>query len=570
MKKIKLYLIFLLPLLFITNTTFSQKISPYFFGQCAWMPDSIGSKKYSGKLNSKWKDIKNSNAKIIRYGGIGVDENMPTYHQYIEMIDSIRTNGMEPMIQVPFFNGKYTAVQAAEIVKYVNITKGKNIKYWIIGNEPDHVYGYTSSSQIASYFKVFASAMKAVDPSIKTIGPEMVNYNSKIINGLTTSGGPDDITGTDEAGRYYLDVISFHNYPFDGSQSRSMVITKLTGPKEFEDNLATLNTRIADCNNAHGRTGDNSLKIAITEANVNWKNSEWDNLYGAGATSFIGGQFWAEMMGVALKQNVEFFNFWSVIEGNDETLNLGYIDKFNGNKQPTFHHFKMMSDNFKGVYCNGTDNLDDVKSFGSKDTDETVVMILNQSQDINYNYTLRLNKGEISGNDTLKLNIDADLDKEYYDTINNQTSILLVFDKSGSIVKKCEYNIEMHAGVNLPPSCNTYTRQSQLTTEDTSNISDTSATSVIPARLPGLKVYPNPVKDNFTVDFIAASTAEEKAAIKMIDQTGRIVISKEFDLLEGQIKEKVELNKYSIAAGIYILQLTSGNDVYNSRIILTK
>ena len=557
MKKFKLYIIVILHLLFLTHQTFSQKISPYFFGQCAWMPDSIGSKKYSGKLHSKWKDIKNSNAQIIRFGGIGVDENMPTNHQYIEIIDSIIANGMEPMIQVPFYNGKYTASQAAEIVKYINIIKGKNIKYWIIGNELDHVYGYTSSSQIASYFKTFASAMKAVDPSIKTIGPEMARYNTKIIDDLTTPHGPDDITGKDDAGRYYLDIISFHTYPFNGSQSRSSVISNLTDLGKFQDNLSSLNSRITNSNNAHGRTGSNTLKMAVTEANVNWQNNESDNLYGVGANSFIGGQFWAEMMGIALKEGVEFFNFWSVVEGNNQALNIGYIDRFSGNRQPTFHHFKMMSDNFKGEHCDGITNLADIKSFGSKNTDQIVVMILNQSGN-NYNYTLRLNTGTVSGNSVLKININANVDLEYTDVINNQSSILLVFDVDGNIIKKCDYNIEVHASANLPPSCNTYTKKSTPTIATTS------------AGPPGLKVYPNPAKDDFTVDYTAGHATEEKVAIKMIDQTGKVIISKELDLLEGQIKEKVELRDYSISSGIYVLQLTSGNDVYNSRIILTK
>ena len=552
----------ILLLLIISDKTFSQKISPYFFGQNAWMPDSIGSKKFSGQLHQKWNDIKSSGAQIIRFGGIGADGNMPTNYQYIKMIDSIRANGMEPMIQVPFFNGQYNASQAAAIVQYINITKGRNIKYWIIANEPDHVYKYTNSSQVASYFKPYASAMKAVDPSIKIVGPETAWYNTNIINGLTTPGGPDDITGTDGAGRYYVDIVTFHTYPFDGSQTRSSVISQLTESGKFQDNLSALNSRIVNCNNVHGRTGDNALKTAVTEANINFKNSESDNLYGVGANSFIGGQFWVEMLGIGMKKGLAFFNFWSVIEGNTQALNIGYIDRSSGDRKPTFYHFKMMSENFKGTSCDGTDNQTNVKVFGSKDAEQISVMILNQNQSGNYNYTLRLNTGTVSGNNALKINVNADLEKEYTDVINNQSSVLLVFNMAGNIIKKCEYKLDGHASANLPPSCVTF--------EDTTSTGLPTSILTTPAASPELKVYPNPVKDNFTVDYTTANTTEEKVAIKMIDQTGRIVISKEFDLLEGQIKEKIELNEYSIASGIYILQLTSGNDVYNSRIILAK
>src|SRR5436190_13794163 len=209
------------------NMMEAQTIPTNFFGQNAWMPDSVGNVKYYGKLRQNWGKIRDSKAAIVRFGGIAPDNHMPTNFQYIQMIDSIRAKGMEPILQVPFHRGAYTAQQAAAIVQYVNVTKGKNVLYWIIGNEPDLDYAYTSASQVAAYFKPFASAMKAVDPGIKIIGPECAWYNTGIINGLTTPGGPDDITGKDAAGRYYVDIISFHYYGFNGTQSRNDVMTKL-------------------------------------------------------------------------------------------------------------------------------------------------------------------------------------------------------------------------------------------------------------------------------------------------------------------------------------------------------
>ena len=444
-----LFFILLLISLYIN----AQTISPLFFGQNAWMPDSIGSVKYYGQLHKKWQDIKKSSAAVIRFGGIGADKNKPTNYQYIQMIDSIRNNGMEPIMQVSFNNNQYTAAQAADVVRYINVTKAKNIKYWIIANEPDHVYGYTSSSQVAPYLKSFSYAMKDVDPSILLIGPECAWYNTGIINGLTTPGGSDDVTGKDNKGRYIMDYISFHTYPFNGSQTRESVISNLTASGKFNDNLVALNARLNNCNSFHGRSGTNAVKIAVTEANIDYQNSSSDNLYGNGAMSFIGGQFWAEMMAVALKNKVEIFNFWSVIEGNTIALNIGYIDKFTGYLQPSYHHFKLMAENFKGAFCNGTDNQLDVKAFGSKDNSTVSVMILNQNLTTNYNYTLRMNNNTVSGSNPLKINIDASIDKEYTDLISSQSTTLLVFDLSGNLIKKCEYSLNKHASANLPPNC---------------------------------------------------------------------------------------------------------------------
>jgi hypothetical protein len=434
----------------------SQTISPMLFGQNAWMPDSIGTKRYWGQLHSKWNDIKSSGATVIRFGGIAPDDDRPTNFQYIQMIDSIRAKGMEPILQVPYFNGKHTAAQAAEIVRYVNVTMKKNVKYWIIGNEPDHVYKHTSSSQVAPYLRSFSFAMKDVDPNIKIIGPETAWYNSGILHGLTNPGGSDDVTGKDSKGRWILDIISFHTYPFNGSQSRADVVNYLSSPGKLRDNLATLNGRISNCNNHHKRIGDNLLQVAITEANICFKNSSSDNLYGNGAMSFIGGQFWAEMLAVSMNQNVSIFNFWSVVEGNNVDLNIGYIDKFSGNRQPSWHHFRLMADHFKGAYAHGTDNQANVKAFGSKSSTQVAVLILNQSSSTNHNYTLRLNTSEVSGSNTLKINIDAGISREHSGTIQNQSSTLLVFDPAGNLMKRCEYKLSGHANNNLPPACTNF------------------------------------------------------------------------------------------------------------------
>lgn len=440
---------------FIYGSAFSQAISPVFFGQNAWMPDTVGTKVLYGKLHTKWGDIKGSGAQIIRFGGIAPDESMPTNYQYIKMIDSVRARGMEPIIQVPYHKGQYTASQAAAIVKYINITKAKKIKYWIIANEPDLGYSY-NASQIAPYIKSFASAMKAVDPTIKTIGPECAWYNHPIYDALTTPGGPYDVTGKDANGRYYIDIISFHTYPFNGTQTRSSVITKLTEAYSLSDNLAALNTKLANAANYHGRTSS-PIKVAITEANVNYVNSSTDNLYGSGANSFIGGQFWAEMCGISLKHGVEFINFWSVLEGNNNELNIGYLDRSTGAKKPTYYHFQMMAQNLKGNYANGTDNQVNVKAFGSKNSSQIAVMVLNQDLASNFNYTVRLDKNAVSGTNALKVNIDAGIAKENIGVIAAQSSLMLVFDPSGNLIKKIEYKLSGHADANLAPTVTHFT-----------------------------------------------------------------------------------------------------------------
>jgi hypothetical protein len=440
----------------------AQPISPLFFGQNAWMPDSIGNKRYWGQLHNKWNDIQQSGAAVIRFGGIAPDQEKPNNFQYLRMIDSIRNKGMEPILQVPYYNGKYSAAEAAEIVRFINIEKKKNIQYWIIGNEPDHVYKLNHSSQVAPYIRAFSFAMKDKDPSIKIIGPETAWYNSSIINGLTTPGGTDDITGKDSKGRFITDIISFHTYPFDGTQKREDVISHLMSPHRFNDNLKSLSARIRSCNNHHNRIGSQELKISVTEANINYRNIESDNLNGNGVNSFIGGQFWAEVIGIALSHEVEFINFWSVIEGNNNSLNIGYIDKFSGKKQPVYHHFKLLADNINGNFSLGTSNNNLVKTFGSKDSSVVCVMVMNQSNSNNYNYILNLNKSLPATSHTIKLTTDANINASYTDHIQNQSSVMLLFDHKGNLLKKCEYRLNGHADKDLPPECILYAPQAAI------------------------------------------------------------------------------------------------------------
>jgi hypothetical protein len=449
------------PLLFVLafivpQIDFAQAISPRLFGQNAWMPDTIGTNVIYGKLHNKWAKVSESGAKMVRFGGITADRDMPTNYQYIKMIDSIRAKGMEPIIQVSYHNGDHTASQAAQLVQYINVTKGRNVKYWSIGNEPDLEYSFTSAAQVAAYIKPFASAMKAADPNIKIIGPETAWYNQTIINGLTTPGGPNDITGVDNAGRYYVDIISFHTYPFNGTQTRAQLISKLTAVPGFDSNLNALSARVASCNVAHNRTGTNALKTAVTELNVNYQNSSSDNLNGTGVNSFIGGQFVAEMFGLGMKNNVDIMTMWSVIEGNSTALNIGYLDRVTGDKKPMYHHFNMMSSHFSGNYISSVSTQTNVKVFSCQTSSLTTVMIMNQDQSSDFSYAVRLDNSVITATNPLKINVNAGIPQMYYNIIPNQSSVLLQFNAQGSIVKKVTYTIAQ-ALANLSPTVSVYT-----------------------------------------------------------------------------------------------------------------
>ena len=110
-------------------------IAPLFFGQNAWMPEWIG-------LAHKWGDLERllcgaayvpgapcepaevqaSGVQAMRYGGKSVDKNWDdgvSPGQYLTMVDNLRANGIEPILQVPYHDGAFTSV-AAGLVATVN------------------------------------------------------------------------------------------------------------------------------------------------------------------------------------------------------------------------------------------------------------------------------------------------------------------------------------------------------------------------------------------------------------------------------------------------------------------
>jgi hypothetical protein len=424
-------------------------IPPHFFGINAWMPAKIANDDKGGKLEQKWLEIEASGVKIMRYGGIAVDSDANpdltiVRNQYLALVDSMRSRGIEPLLQVPYWGGTYTAQQAAALVSFINgAPNSRGVKYWSIGNEPDlnqtnYPYKPVTTAKIAGYIRSFSAAMKAVDPTIKILGPELTWGDPALMDPLTTcTGTGDDITGTDpNTGRYYIDIISFHTYHgFDGGQSRSEVIGTLAPTGGFQQRLGALKTRLTGC---HNRTGLNAILIALTETNVNYQNTNdyesGSDIDGVDAKSFLGGQFWAETLGVCLQYGVDFVNFWSVVEGDE----LGYIGHDSGVKRPSYYHFQMMAKNFRGSVVTATDNRDNVKSFAAKDSDQVAVILLNQEQSTDLSYTVRLNTTTIATS-TLKVNVDAAMTGEASGTIDRQSSIVLIFDSGGALRKKIEY-----------------------------------------------------------------------------------------------------------------------------------
>jgi len=285
----------------------AQSVPVYFFGENAWMPDSVGDSIPNGKLHSNWRNVANSAVKLVRVGGILPDKVGYSNYQYIKMIDSVRNLGMEPILQVSYFNGLYDSIIASALVYHVNVTKARNVKYWSIGNEPEKYQTNNTAALIAVYIKKFAIAMKKVDSTIRIIGPDLVRISidpydptgdyqrtRDLLGGTSSILGIIPVGNGTASGKGYIDYFSYHMYNYDGTGSnvsdRQTLIERLTKAGKDSTRMGWIKRRLDSCNIALSRTSQ-PVKPMITEANICFQDvsSTNDGVGDLKASSFFAG-----------------------------------------------------------------------------------------------------------------------------------------------------------------------------------------------------------------------------------------------------------------------------------------
>jgi glucose/arabinose dehydrogenase len=104
--------------------------------------------------------------------------------------------------------------------------------------------------------------------------------------------------------------------------------------------------------------------------------------------------------------------------------------------------------------------------------------------------------------------------------------------------------------------------------------SDRSVTEATPKDIDStnnftMKVYPNPTNGLFTILLNMASIGNENISIRIVNLLGQGIYSKEILGNNQEIKEVVELDQ-SLATGMYTLQVTIGNKVENTTLVLSR
>ncbi|SDO85382.1 cellulose binding domain-containing protein [Actinacidiphila guanduensis] len=191
---------------------------------------------------------------------------------------TVAKTGAQPILIANYGSG--TPQEAADWVRYANVTKGYGAKFWEIGNE---IYGNghygsgwetdthadTSPTAYAQNLAQYASAMKAVDPSVK-IGA-VLTLPGNWPDGVMAAGESADWNHTVIpliAGK--ADFVIVHWYP-GGSDAAGM----LGEPSQLTGELDQLKDQLV-------RGGAGDLPIALTEVNSNVdEDTQPDALFGA-------------------------------------------------------------------------------------------------------------------------------------------------------------------------------------------------------------------------------------------------------------------------------------------------
>ncbi|GAB4193185.1 MAG: hypothetical protein OHK0022_07840 [Roseiflexaceae bacterium] len=260
------------------------------------------------------KQLLASNLTYVRFpGGNWGDEHDLDSQQVDDFIALCRQLKAEPAISVRLRNGN--PAQAAALLRYANVTKGYGVRYWSIGNEPT-LYGEYDLERFNREWRATAQAMRAVDPQIVLIGPDIHQFDAD--GSLRDPKGRfsmhEFLRAFLQANGDMVDIVSIHRYPFpvqpkDGDPT---VAQLRANSREWDLLIPALRTLIRE---STGR----ELPVAVTEVNANWTGT-----LGGDATpdSVFAAVWWADSLGRMIRQRVEIVAHFAIYAPQSEGWGL--------------------------------------------------------------------------------------------------------------------------------------------------------------------------------------------------------------------------------------------------------
>jgi hypothetical protein len=338
-------------------------ISPYVYGSNISLYAVVPANKLQEAYNSHITALRGPG------GGWGETNDLQTY-QFDLIISLCKQMGATPIMSVRLLNG--TPEAAADLVRYANIEKGYNITYWGIGNEPDYEMDagkHIDTVYFNQQWRAIALAMKAVDPKIKLIGPDLSQWETNLTKTpkYPPTQTPSNVERQDwmtdflKANGDLVDIVAVHRYPMYAPTSRTPItIDKLRqNTLEWGEMVTYLRDMI------HQMTG-RDLPIAFTEV-----NSDPSNVVSGVASpdSYYNAIWYADVLGRLIMQGVFMVNNWAIAgSGGLGLLTINDI-------RPTYYVFQMYS-HFGNELVYASSGAEFVTVYAAKRTDGILTLMV--------------------------------------------------------------------------------------------------------------------------------------------------------------------------------------------------
>jgi hypothetical protein len=298
------------------------EISPYVFG--------ANHGPWAGVSVDMQDEAAAAGLTILRWpGGNWGDQNNVREQQIDFFMLEARNFNIIPMVHVRLEGG--TPEQAAELVRYANIEKGYDIRFWQIGNEPTLFDDY-NVERLNTEWRAIAEAMEAVDPTITLVGPDVHQYADS-----TEPSYLDEmrawLRGFLEVNGDMVDYVSVHRYPFPLEFSGPA--TEISAMRENVPRWATLVEILRqDIRDAVGH----DMPIAITEVNSHWTNSG-----GGIATpdSYYNAIWWSGVFSTLIRERVDMITFWTLSTSGSNGA-YGILERYG--PRPTYYTYQLFRD----------------------------------------------------------------------------------------------------------------------------------------------------------------------------------------------------------------------------------
>jgi hypothetical protein len=347
--------------LFVDPGTSLGPISPYLFGTNYGPANAV--------VLEVMPLVKQAGFTVLRFpGGAWTDMVDVQNFQIDQLIAFCDQVGAMPTVSVRLLGG--SPETAAGLVRYANNEKKYGIEYWSIGNEPDIFtsQGYAESDYTIEQFnqewRAIAQAMKAADPGIRLMGPEIHQWNESLATTPKDSAGRDWMTEFLKANGDLVDVVSVHRYPMYSPNGPVTVADLRANTRRWAGEVDYLRGLIRE-------TLGRDLPIAITELNSDPSNAI---LQEASPDSFYNAVWYADVLGQLMNADVFMINQWVI---SQRSTGLGL---FSGPEiRPTYYVFPLYK-GFGSEQVYAASGAAEVDIFAAKRADGALtLMVINLS-----------------------------------------------------------------------------------------------------------------------------------------------------------------------------------------------